>query len=1101
MKINELQKIEPLKYNGFFSVHNTKRASKERIYNLPIINQFSRNTNKNLKTYIFKTHNKFNDFFSNSPSQEFDNNLEKVPYPNFSKMTRYLKNKNIKNKTKINPQLSKGNKVNEVYFDINKTEYNNFNKKCFSIDAKNNLKKKNQIRLIKIKNNKMSIDDILEKEKEEFRKTVIIPEKRNKFVNDFSYIIYHHFFPYSNNGHILNNYNHTNKNNIKLQLLNNTNEKKILADERTNNLIKNNTFFEMILEKVIHIVEYKNQLNQEISITIVRNLLNEEINSMWRNLNNKNNSSKITYINKSTSTDDNGYFDFKLLNSTYDKYDKYSNTSISDIGIEKKAKIRLERKLSILNEKYGFSNKYYFLTNYDLNSNSSLNMENYSQGETENIIKSKKNNLGYDEDDDNIEEFIMSKGDNINENLEEFKNKTLLNRRLSLFKTSNIKDILNKFIKGNFNQNKKQGLHIFRNTEQISTKKNIDFNDYSNDMIELYQNYLLLKESMKKEANENNSLNKNNSENLINSYDNNLQLNLNNINTDKDHNNINSKPKISSNHIFKDFFSNVNNDKEFEDFMNEFVGYYTFGEKKNIKEILKKMRESKKLPNYSNIKLNTNANKNAKSRNLYTTNKGLLNRASQKIYKEKIKTNIVTNNNNKNEENITKENKNKSANYNKNENNKSVDENNKNQGDKSGDDKNKNDFFINKGDNKFMKDFIYEKGKEDIIEENDNIENENEKEIDDINKEFDITKYNDNYLNELEKEFLKQTNNLDILSDKDKQQIIKYLNEIKSLSEKGENGIISIKNKININHLHYQIEKFILTLYKKGIIDIKSKEKGTRDIFSLLKNRNFYEKQRRILEEELEEDEEIETEDKKIRLIGSDKEVDLNSMFIKGKKRSKSVDYKKFRCYYTLYHKLLFKILKKKKFVKTYSGKKKLGSDDWRTIIKRKIKINISKKKKPVFIKKKKKKTIKITIERKNLMTDEYKDIVPTRQNYEEDDEIREFQEEERRKKLKQDLIDKKMDEFFKKIQRLKKGGLKNFEKELEMLVEEQLERLDYAKEKENEYRVNNFIQDFDLNRSKGICTQKFRSKRMHYLSPIIFFTNRKRYNSNESKQ
>ena len=134
-------------------------------------------------------------------------------------------------------------------------------------------------------------------------------------------------------------------------------------------------------------------------------------------------------------------------------------------------------------------------------------------------------------------------------------------------------------------------------------------------------------------------------------------------------------------------------------------------------------------------------------------------------------------------------------------------------------------------------------------------------------------------------------------------------------------------------------------------------------------------------------------------------------------------------------------------------------------------------------------------------MTDEYKDIVPINQNYEEDDEIREFQEEERRKKLRQDLIDKKMEEFFKKIQRLKKGGLKNFEKELEMLVEEQLERLDYSKQKENEYRVNTFIQDFDLNRIKGICTQKFRSKRMHYLSPIMFFTNRKRYNSNESKQ
>ena len=134
-------------------------------------------------------------------------------------------------------------------------------------------------------------------------------------------------------------------------------------------------------------------------------------------------------------------------------------------------------------------------------------------------------------------------------------------------------------------------------------------------------------------------------------------------------------------------------------------------------------------------------------------------------------------------------------------------------------------------------------------------------------------------------------------------------------------------------------------------------------------------------------------------------------------------------------------------------------------------------------------------------MVDEFKDMNPLEHNYIEDEEVRAFQEEERQKRLKQELIDKKMNDFFRKIQRLKKGGLDNFEKELELLVEEQLERLDYTKEKENESRVNNFIQDFDLSRSKDKSTQKFRSQRMHYLSPIIFFTNRKRNNSNEDKK
>ena len=136
---------------------------------------------------------------------------------------------------------------------------------------------------------------------------------------------------------------------------------------------------------------------------------------------------------------------------------------------------------------------------------------------------------------------------------------------------------------------------------------------------------------------------------------------------------------------------------------------------------------------------------------------------------------------------------------------------------------------------------------------------------------------------------------------------------------------------------------------------------------------------------------------------------------------------------------------------------------------------------------------------KKSLMTDENKGVIPIREFFEEDEEIRQFQEEEKRKKIRQELIDKKMSEFFKKIQKLKNGEMKNFEKELEMLVDEQLERIDYSKEKEHEYRKNNFVQDFDLTRNKDILTKQFKSKRMHYLSPIIFFTNKNNYKINDN--
>jgi hypothetical protein len=355
-------------------------------------------------------------------------------------------------------------------------------------------------------------------------------------------------------------------------------------------------------------------------------------------------------------------------------------------------------------------------------------------------------------------------------------------------------------------------------------------------------------------------------------------------------------------------------------------------------------------------------------------------------------------------------------------------------------------------------------------------------------------------LNELEKEFLKYTDNLDALDEKDKQQMLKYLNEIQSFAEIEKSGNLSIYNKMKINNIHYQIEQFILGLFKRGVIKRIAKEKGSRDIFSLLKNRNFYEKQRRVAMEEEEEEEEKDSEDNNNNQNGkSENDDDLDDIFIKAKKRSLSVDYTKFRGYYKLFYKLLYRKIKKKKYIRTYSGKKKLGANDWKSILRKRLGKNYRKKTK--IMRQKKKKTIKIRIQKHNFLVDEYKDLVPTEHKYIEDEEVRAFQEEERKKRIKQELIDKKMNEFFRKIQRLKRGGLENFEKELELLVEEQLERLDYTKEKENEYRVNSFIQDFDLSRSKDKSTQKFRSQRMHYLSPIIFFTNRKRNNSNEVKQ
>ena len=170
--------------------------------------------------------------------------------------------------------------------------------------------------------------------------------------------------------------------------------------------------------------------------------------------------------------------------------------------------------------------------------------------------------------------------------------------------------------------------------------------------------------------------------------------------------------------------------------------------------------------------------------------------------------------------------------------------------------------------------------------------------------------------------------------------------------------------------------------------------------------------------------------------------------------------------------------------VRSNSAKKEIVEDDWRKYL---LKTSINKRKQTMRkskFTKRKKKTIKIS--KQSFFVDEYKNVKNVID--EQDEEIETIKNEIKRKKLKKELVEKQLYEFFDKIQALKKGG-DNTKKEIEELIDERLEKMDYSKAKENESRVNNFIQDFDLNRTKNIFSKKFYSKRMHYLSPIIFFT------------
>ena len=113
----------------------------------------------------------------------------------------------------------------------------------------------------------------------------------------------------------------------------------------------------------------------------------------------------------------------------------------------------------------------------------------------------------------------------------------------------------------------------------------------------------------------------------------------------------------------------------------------------------------------------------------------------------------------------------------------------------------------------------------------------------------------------------------------------------------------------------------------------------------------------------------------------------------------------------------------------------------------------------------------------------------------------KEMDEEERRLRLLRDLEekkkmeeirDKRLYDFFAKIQRLKNGKIKNFEEELNLLIEGQIDEADRIRVKK-ETRLNYFLQEFQLFRIKAKYNSNYKNKKIGYLSPIIFTTENKK--------
>ena len=1063
-KINVLKKIEPMKYNELFSIHYTKAFSRERKNHLPMISHFSRNfTNTMNKTsYLFNTYgdsnnNKsYSNFYPNNKTNE-PKNFKKISFPNF-KLKNYLKSSNFKNKKNLNIQ-SLSNKINEITFNINTTENNSSERKYYSIDLK-----RAKVSLTKDKINLQNFhsSEKLQKEKDEFYNILNNFPTINNIINDFSYRIYYHKIPGENSD--FKYFDKNGKYNSENKISNNLNRIKSYSNQKSNSYMKKNVFLEMILEKVMHKVEYKNQLNQEISINLVKNLLNKEINSMKNILDSKNNNYNFIKIAQTQ--------DSKINNDKFKNDTKYNFKDI----ISKK------------NENYfqeSSKNESYALTDRD-----------YAIKRRTKIKSDEDNNLG---------EFIMSIGKDINENLEDFKNKNFENSEKLNPKNSNMKNMINKFLIGEKNK-KKQGLHHF-NKIKLNKKNKIDINNNKHRIIEIYQKYLLYKKYMKEiEENKKNEINNNKNQKIPYDKDSsNIMKNfvdkITSTNLDDEEELKEIKKRINKNMSINDMLAIIETDEEFETFMNGFEGYYSFGDgKKNIKEILKQIKNSnfnilsfKLMKNKdSNKSINNNTNTNS-NYTLYSTNynqfvdKALesLNKKSSNSNNKKIRNTFYNStdkrNKLKNKKKILDEKINDKIDLNlfihKEEDNKPVlsEDSKKNSPKKE---ENKSSPSRSKNKKRMKKDKEKEKDKKK--------DKKNEVITEDIKSLFHTIKkntyslntiYSNGDLNELEKELLSLTNNLESLSSKDREQLLKYLNELEQALEKERNGTNNLYNKIKIKNLHYQIYQYILELYNKNLLKPHTKNKNSKYLLSLLKNFNFDQKLIKTVNSDEEEDEK---EANGIIDHGNGENEEIDNLFISGKKRSHSLNIAKLRGYYKLYHKFLFRKIKNiKRLHKLNSAKKSWKNDEWLKFI---AKHGI--KNKPKFKKKKRKK-----YEGRNRLMAYEKYHIPLSHFFIEDEEIRQIKENQRIKNLKKQITEKKMKEFFRKIQRLKDETLEDYEKELKLLVDEQLDRIDYAKSKENESRVNNFIQDLDYSRNKEICSKIFYSQRMHFVSPIIFFS------------
>ena len=331
--------IQPKKYNGLFSTYHNPKKTKNYLPTIPSnlqkeleITAYTSRTNtltknnfnnrasfsSNKKSYIIKRNN---DFYSSLMThQNSQENLKKNEFLPFPSLTQQYKIIDEKSKTKKKIEIKKSNfniiylnlsnpanKLIQKEYSVEQIDKNEFvNKK---IEEINNLKKQ-KIKEIFNKNEKTKI----KKDLSSLNNIPIV------ILNLFAEDIYNNLNGKNNQD----NQEKLNSNNFnkskKLNSIKDSTRNLLNLDNINKTIYKNNTFFQFILNNVKRKIEIINDSNKSISILYVMNLINNELSDLRKNIedylieNNQLTSNNVSKISNYEITPSNT-FRFKTNNS------------------------------------------------------------------------------------------------------------------------------------------------------------------------------------------------------------------------------------------------------------------------------------------------------------------------------------------------------------------------------------------------------------------------------------------------------------------------------------------------------------------------------------------------------------------------------------------------------------------------------------------------------------------------------------------------------------------------------------------------------------------------------------------------------------------